>query len=666
MKHKKIDFLTGHQSLASLAQALHWDLHKKRRRPLRAFFKWAAIGLLAVLILAIVLGGILFFRFRGIYDLALSGKTNLENSLASAQDKNFSAMGDQSLAAENSFTELSRELAAWRDNPLFQSLNLGQKELNDIDYLVASAGVASKGLNEAASLGGQWDAIMGGKLGANFSIISTAQKQDLLKTLYESGPELNGLKADLDLTLINLNKVEADGILSPFKVQIDAVKSKLIAASGLLSEATVVSQLAPEFFGYPTQSNFLVLFENNAELRPTGGFLGTYGILQTDNGDVVRFDSHDIYHMDEPMEALHLLSIMPPDPIKKYLNKTWYMRDSNWSPDWPTSAGQILWFYNKENNLLPPKDQINDFSGDFSGAIAVTPEFVTSLLDLTGPITINGEQFTKDNFTQLLEYKVEQDYSSENASSWQRKEIIGKILAAMKEKLFNLDYSQWPAALAKIDEAVKQKDILVYLAGESNEGLIASLGAGGEIKAADSDYLMLVDANLASLKTDSVLQRNISYQVRQKADGLYADLHISYANPGKADWRTSDYKDYARIYLPAGSEIQSATGFSVLDKTYQESGKTVVAGLLYVRLGKSADLDISYKLPDNLAERFSQGDYQLYVQKQPGNKINNLQVDVMAPSRIKSYNPSNTGNVIGSNIVWSSDLMTDKEFYLNF
>jgi Protein of unknown function (DUF4012) len=666
-KHKKIDFLTGHESVGSLAEALHHHQKKSGKNPFLSFLKYAAMFLLVIVVLGLVSAGVLFFRLKGVYDLAESGKNNLQNSLSAAQEKNFGAMGDDSLAAENSFTALAAQLEILRNSVIFKNLNLGQKELSDLDYLIQSAGVVSKALNEAAIIGAQWDEIMGGKFGTNFSQFSTPQKQALLKSIYESGPELNGLKADLDLALLNLDKVEADGFLAPFKGQIDQAKSKLTEASNLLSEATLVSQLAPDFFGYPSQSTFLVLFENDTELRPTGGFLGTYGILQTLNGDVVRFDSHDIYHMDEPMQALHLLSIMPPEPIKIYLNNTWYMRDSNWSPDWPTSAQQIVWFYNKENSLLPAKDQINNFNGPFNGVIAITPEFVTSLLDLTGPVTINGEEFTADNFTELLQYKVEQDYAAQNETSWQRKEIIGKILAEMKTKLFNLDYSAWPAAFAKVEQAVKQKNILVYLPDQYREGVIENLGAGGEMKSASGDYLMLVDANLGAEKTDAVMQRKIDYVLTQKSDGLYADLKINYTNTGKADWRTTDYRSYTRIYLPQGSQIESATGFSAeLTKPYVELGKTVVAGLLQVRLGKSTTLEIDYKLPADLASQFSQGNYSLYAQKQPGNMVQSLKVDVRAQTAIKSYNPSAGAQMGGNEIIWNSALDTDKTFEVNF
>ena len=665
-KKRTIDFLAGHASVEKLAEAMHLHLQTKRPHPIRKILKYFGIFLLAIFFIIIITAGILFFHFKSYYDLAILGKNNLQDSLVSAQDKNFSAMGGQTLTAENSFTDLARELEVLRNSPVLKNLNIGQKELADVDSLIQSAGAVSRALNQAAVIGSQWNDILGGKFGANFSAISSVQKQALLKSIFESGHELNSLKADLDLAVVNLNNVEADGFLSPLKGKIDEAKNKLIQASNLLSEASVVSQLAPEFFGYPTTSTFLVLFENNAELRPTGGFLGTYGILQTQNGDVLRFDSHDIYHMDQPMEALHLLRIVPPAPLAEYLNKNWYMRDANWSPDWPTSAKQIIWFYNKENALLPPKNQINNFSGDFTGVIAVTPELVTSLLDLTGPITINGEQFNKDNFSDLLEYKVEEDIASENVTSWQRKEIIGKILAAMKEKLFNLDYSVWPYALTKINDAVKEKNILVYSPNDYDESLIQNLNAGGELQIASGDYLMTVDANLGARKTDSVMQKNISYQVRQKSDGLYADLKITYTNTAlKMDWRTTDYRSYTRIYLPSGSEIKNVSGLAK-NTNYQEAGKTVVGGLLQVPLGHIVNLEISYKLPGYLNDQFSQGSYQLLVQKQPGNTVNSLKVDVMAPDEIKSYNPLYGGKVVGNDIIWNSGLDSDKIFEINF
>jgi hypothetical protein len=154
--------------------------------------------------------------------------------------------------------------------------------------------------------------------------------------------------------------------------------------------------------------------------------------------------------------------------------------------------------------------------------------------------------------------------------------------------------------------------------------------------------------------------------VRQKSDGLYADLKITYTNTAlKMDWRTTDYRSYTRIYLPSGSEIKNVSGLAK-NTNYQEAGKTVVGGLLQVPLGHIVNLEISYKLPGYLNDQFSQGSYQLLVQKQPGNTVNSLKVDVMAPDEIKSYNPLYGGKVVGNDIIWNSGLDSDKIFEINF
>jgi hypothetical protein len=661
-KPKKIDFLKAHEKFGDLVKSLHRHTRKKKNF-FPMFLKGLAFFILVIVILSLIISGFLFFKFKNFYDLALAGKDGLQNSINAAKQKDFSGMEDNSTRAKDSFAALAAELDLLRNNIILKNLKIGDKELADIDSLVRSAGLVSKALAETAVIGGQFDKISGGQLGTNFSQFTPEEKQSILKWIYESGPEFNGLKADLDLAALNLNNVQADGLLVPFRGKIEDVKGKLNQASDVLSKAVLVSRLLPAIAGYPKESTFLILFQNNDELRPTGGFLGTYGILQTENGDIARFDTHDIYHMDMPMEANNLLKIVPPAPIAKYLNRNWYMRDSNWSPDWPSSAKQIVWFYNKENALLPAKNQINDFNGDFDGVIGITPDLVSSLLDLTGPVTVNSEQFNSGNFTKLLQYKVEQDLAAQNVTSWQRKEIIGKILEEMKKKLFNLDYRQWPAALDKLNKAVAEKNILFFLKDEGQENLAKDLEAGGEIKAADGDYLMLVDSNMAALKTDAVMQKSLAYQIEQRVDGLYGKLKVIYLNSGTKDWRTDDYKSYTRIYLPQGSELVSADGFVYEKaKTYDELGKTVVAGFIIVRLGKSTEINLEYKLPKNLADEFSAGSYDLYWQKQPGNRIKSVKVDVKALNEIKSYSPAEDAVLSGNNIIWTSGLKTDKEF----
>ncbi|MFA5248787.1 MAG: DUF4012 domain-containing protein [Patescibacteria group bacterium] len=661
-KVKKINFLDGHDRFEKLLEHLPF-VKKKKKNHFLVFLKYFFYTLILFLVLGIIAASFLAYKGKGIYDLVMTVKYNLDDSLSAAKEKNFTAMSESAAGADENIRALVGELEMLKKNFFLKNTGLADKELVEIEKILKSAELSSRSLVMAAALGQELDNVVSGRLGGSFSEFSSEEKQRLLKFIYESGPEINGLKANLDLALLDLENVSVGGLLSPLRPKIEETREKMRSAATFLDKMMFASRLVPEIFGYPKNSTFLVLFQNSDELRPTGGFLGTYGILETKDGDIARFDTHDIYHMDMPLEAANNFKIVPPEPIKKYLNKNWYLRDANWSPDWPESAKQILWFYQKEDALLPPQNKINNFSGNFNGVFAITPDLVTSFLELTGPLTIKDETYSKENFTRLLEYKVEEDFAGQNTSSWERKEIIGDILAEIKIRMFNLPYDKWFYAWQKIDSALERKDLLLYFQDPILEDLAKNLGAAGEVKTVDDDYLLVVDANMAALKTDAAMERTLEYKIEKKSDGLYAKLKINYQNNGVRDWRTDDYKSYTRIYAPKGSEFVSASGFSYEKAiTSEDLDKTVFEGFVIVRVGQSVSLNLEYKLPPDLLEKYNQGRYSLYLQKQPGKKVKNVKVDVMASGAIKSYEPLAGATVNSNNIVWNSDLDTDKEF----
>jgi len=663
---KKIDFLFGHEKFEDLIDHLHLH-HKKKRNWLPLIAKAILWSLVLALISALLFGGIMAWKYRGVYGLAMSGKDSLEKSLLSAKLQNFDEMLSDSQSAAAYFSDLLEEIKKLRDNFLLKRIKLADDELADIERLLRGLELISLSMEKSALIGQEFKNVISGQKGANFTEFSREEKQSLLKLIYESGPELNGVKANLELALLELDRVSGRGVLSPLKAKIDEAKGQVRSTIVFLGQMSLASELLPEISGYPKSSAFLVLFQNSDELRPTGGFLGTYGILETDSGDIVRFDTHDIYHMDMPVETGRKLSLTPPDPIKLYLNNKWYMRDSNWSPDWPTAAKQILWFYDQEDSLLPPKDQINDFSGEFNGVIGITPALVKPLLGIIGPVTVAGETYDKNNFTELLEYKVEQDYVNQNISSWERKEVIGSILEEIKVRLFDLPYLRWPEAFGQLSLSASARDLQVYLRDEYLNGLVKEMGMGGEIKEASGDYWLAVDANLGARKSDAVVVKTADYQVRRGVDGLYAKLTLNYAHGGKIDWRTDDYKTYTRVYAPSGSRLIKISGIAKgKAEVGEEGGKAVFGAFFNIKAGTSGQAVFEYKLPAYIDDKIKNGEYQLYIQKQAGSRLSKVKIDFDVGTGVKSYDPANAEKKGQNNLIWSTDLSADKEFLVGF
>ena len=484
-----------------------------------------------------------------------------------------------------------------------------------------------------------------------------------MQDISESAPELNGIKASLDLAAYSLASIKFTGLLWPFKNKIVDLQDKLEQARLFLTKAIPVSELLPSLLGYPKKSAYLFILQNSGELRPTGGFIGTYGILELDSGDISRFDTHDIYHLDMPVKDR--LNITPPAPLKKYLGiDKWFMRDANWSPDWPTSAVQIEKFFWQEDKLLYGKNRINNFNSEFDGIIGITPELISSMLKAVGSVIIEDVEYNADNFFDLLEYRVEKGYVKIGLPSWQRKEVIGDIAKALEIKILNLPSAELFNIFNLISEHLSQKNILLYFHDQYLQELAAQQGWTGKIVGTDGDYLMIVDANMASLKTDAVISRNINYRLDQGVNGVFADLKINYAHHGDFDWRTTRYRTYTRVYVPLGSELISADGFSEGEAEIgKELGKTVFSVFLSVEPGQIGSLHFYYKLPDKI-----KNNYTLYIQKQPGTKASALNIDLSFINSIKSYYP--TGFHVykenNNNINWESDLNADQIFNVKF
>ena len=490
----------------------------------------------------------------------------------------------------------------------------------------------------------------------------------ILEFIFESGPDINGLKANIDLAVINLNQISNSFLLFPLKGKINTLKAELLKVQDLLRQAVPMSQLIPQLMGYPEKSSFLVLLQNSDELRPTGGFLGTYGILETDSGEILRYDTHDIYHMDMPVKDK--LDVEPPPPLKKYLGvDKWFMRDANWSPHWPIAANKIEWFFKEENKLLTKKDQVNNFTGEFDGVIGITPKFIIDLLAITGPIYIEGEEYNCNNFIDLLEYRVEKGYAQLGVTSWHRKEVIGDIVEELKLILFDRGFNDLKEVINTVGVNLAQKNIIAYFHDEGMQSIANEQGWSGQVREVPGDYLMVVDANMAALKTDAVVNRNISYKVEQDINGLFADLRVSYANNGQFDWRTTRYRTYTRIYAPLNSQLINASGYSEGEvTTHNELGKTVFSAFISVEPGNIGTLHFYYKLPDDISTLINQREYRLLVQKQPGNTAESLEVDLGFINSIRSYNP--TGFYVYKDspktIKWDTDLTVDKEFKIVF
>jgi hypothetical protein len=474
-----------------------------------------------------------------------------------------------------------------------------------------------------------------------FSDLSEAQRAEILRRLQNLGPTLETVEVDVENLKLADKNLGLRRDLFFWQPVIKPLQEKLPEILKNFEYLITASKTLPELLGYDDEKVYLFLLQNNNELRPSGGFIGTYGVLKVRNADIVSFKTDNIYNLDSTM--INKLKIEPPYPIKKYLVvPNWFMRDANWWPDYPTSALKVEEFYHLEKGS-------EDF---FDGIIAINPDLIEDLLGLTGPIQVADLTFTKDNFTQQLQYQVEFGYYKRGIPEKERKEIIGEMSKKLEQKLLSLPLDKLDDLFKVVSDSLDRKHVLGYFYDQKLQAFFENKKWAGQVELTEEDYFQLVDANLAALQTDAVMEKSVTYQLRPEAENLVVNVEINYQHNGWFDDFTTRYRSYTRIYVPEGSElIFTKIGDKNLDiskevDVYHEFGKTAFGVFFEVEPRQAKSLVFQYKLPQEILDLAKDGDYKLLVQKQPGLKQFDLSLDLSFPKDMKVFGNSQKANQV--------------------
>jgi hypothetical protein len=619
-----------------------------------------------VFLIFIIFSALFFLRIKSIYSDISFGRKNLDYALTYISEGNFNKAKQSANQATKYFDSVEDDLSKLQNNFLIKNISFLNDNLSDFNYLAKIAKTLSDSADRSLGLVNETNNLLSGQTVNNFSELSIDDKMKILKKLYESSPEMQGIKANIDLSLFYLKKIENNKLLSPYSDSIKNLEGKLIGVSDSLSKIISLASIIPVLTGYPEPVSYLVILQNSNELRPTGGFIGTYGIIEVKSGEITKLQTNDVYHLDMPASLNPDFKVEPPEAIKKYIGTdSWYMRDSNWSPDWTVSAKKIEWFYQQEMIAAGRSSEIIDFSG----VIAINPRVITDLLYFVGPIEINGQVYNKDNFIEILQYEVEMAFKNKNISEWDRKSIINDILEEMKNRLYKLSADKWLELGNILNQNISRKNIFVYLKDDYNRQTSSSLNWDGEIENASLDYLMVVDANLAALKTDRVMAKSIKYYLDQEADNKFkVRVEIIYKNNGWIDWQTTRYRTFTRVYVPYNSAFVNVSGLTetVSSLIYDNEisyPKTYWSGFIVVEPKEEKKVVFEYYLPTDISEEIIKNKkYSLYLQKQSGNTADKFEAELNFYSSVKSFNGEGSVEVKNKKVLWSNSL--DKDYNL--
>lgn len=345
---------------------------------------------------------------------------------------------------------------------------------------------------------------------------------------------------------------------------------------------------------------YLVMLQNNMELRPGGGFLGQYAVAKIKDGELTNLFVEDANLLDQRITA----KVSPPYPFKKMMQlKKWKFRDSNFSADFPTNVDKAKYFF-----------RLSGSSSNFDAVVSVNASVLNRALELTGPITVPGYgTYDGDDAVLKLEEQVERKYlENPDLDTQNRKAVLKRLAPILADKLFSPGNLKATADFAL--EELRNKDVMLNFENSELQSLIEDVKWGGVVnKEWDGDYLMLVDANMGALKSDYFMRREIIYNVDLTLEKPTATLQYTYTHTAThGDWRTSDYHSYLRVYVPKGSNLVERKMVSY-PNIQEEFGKTYFGFIAHTLINRQTKAIVKYELPE-----FVKDNYKLYIQKQSG------------------------------------------------
>jgi hypothetical protein len=347
---------------------------------------------------------------------------------------------------------------------------------------------------------------------------------------------------------------------------------------------------------------FLILFQNNMELRPGGGFIGAFGVLKIKNGRVIDLQTHDLSNFDSRIKE----TIKPPYPMSETLRiNAWGLRDSNFSPEFSLNAQKAEELYH-----------LGDGQENFDGVVAINTNVLSSILKVTGPVNLPDYpgEYDSENAVLNLEYQVEKGYNEQGIERGERKSVMNELAQVLIERIQNLN-TKGKIDLAKVIlQDLNNKNIQLNFKDQALENQAKNSLWAGEINSSWSgDYLMMNDANLASYKSDYYVDRSFEYSVDLSSETPTANLKITYVHNGKVkDWMTKDYQTYLRVYAPKNTWLTSSENLGKINFG-EEFGKKYIGSLFTVPLNSTKTVEFDYTIKGLDADN-----YDLLIQKQSG------------------------------------------------
>lgn len=504
---------------------------------------------------------------------------------------------------------------------------------------------------------------------------------DLTKLLVDTQPQIRQVREQFDLALEARDRI-ATGELSS---RLQGMVGELDPLLGLMDDGLSAAVVLPVVLGADGNGpkTYLLLVQNEDELRPTGGFITTVGRLVVQDGEIVSLDFEGVDNEQEDWTRPYPAA---PWQLQEYMNaEVLILRDSNWFADFPTSArwAEYLFSYNHADSL--------------DGVIAFDQQFLVILLGALGPLEVEGAPYpiTSSNVIEYMRSAKLPPAGEPVPPNWYRKTFIEDIADAILRELVGGGNKDWRGLGFALTRALGERHLLMRFDDPALTSLLAEHDWDNAVRPFDGDFLMITDTNIGFNKTNALVDISLSYDVDltdlsapkgslvlNHRNNSSRDVQCMHFDSGQtpADYMypmNRCYWSYLRVYKQSGAELVAASPHEIPAEMIL-LGKTVparvdlldetIAGvqgfgtLLVVPGGGSLSTGFEFALPDSVVLSEADSDrltYRLKVQKQPGRLADPLVIRIHLPNRSQVEKVNLEPLIQGSDLLIETNLQTD-------
>lgn len=435
-----------------------------------------------------------------------------------------------------------------------------------------------------------------------------------------------------------------------------------------------ISPVLPEVLGYTAPKQYLLLFQNNGELRPTGGFIGSIGELTIKNGRVEEIKIRDVYELDGQLKQ----HVEPPFIVRRYLQPHLYLRDSNFSPDFQLAASSAAQLYKLETGKK------------VDGVIGIDFTVLQQMIDAVGPLHLPNYNKTidKQNSFSFIQSTIDDNFFP---GSTGKRDILNEIFTQLQLALNVPDNKI--KALRLLPELLRNKHIQIALQDSTTQEVFSVNRFGGSLRDKReenseqiNDFLSINEANIGVNKANIALpERYVSYGVSMKKNQLLSHVTIRYDNTAG---NAKKYFAYLRFMVPNGivvdnvwiNEEKQKTREAITDariyesKSFQEpkeleistetvDSKTMFGFPVTITQGRQTTITVDYHKEMNLpAKSF---DYSLLYIPQAGISTTHLTNQIEFPTDFRPET-SIPATYSTNKLTVSQDVQTDTEVRVRF